>query len=145
MSAFSDVVASVVAALQAAPAIAGGVVGANRLRPIPAGVGHAVVVRQEKASARETVLGALDWHTQIAVECYARAPTGSDPAQAIDALLQAVWERVAAIGASSSVMTVNSWPSIEWLLDDAETPVVCGVIRFTVQHRTPVNTLAAWP
>lgn len=144
-SAFSSVLAAVVAALGAAPALAEGRVYANRLQPLPAGRSSAVVARLEQSSSRETVIGFLDWTTRLAVECYARGQAGSDPSEAVDDLLQDVWLRLRAIDVGQlGVIDVQLDSAVEWLFDELETPLACAVIRLQILHRTPVNTLQSW-
>lgn len=144
-TAFQSVANGIVAALLAAPALAGGRVFANRMRPLPAGQSDAIVVRTEQSAARETVLGALDWGSQFVVECYARGSTGGDPAAAVDALLGDTWARLAGLNASAlGAMAINVHAAIEWQYDEADTPVVCAAVRLLVQHRTPVATLNPW-
>lgn len=144
-TAFAAVLAAVIGALQATPALADGRVHANRLQPLPAGRASAVVVRLEQSDPREAVLGALDWTTRMAVECYARGQTGLDPATAVDGLLHAVWQRLRTLDAAQlGVMAFEPDSSIEWQFDEADTPLACAVIRITVLHRTPVTTLQPW-
>lgn len=144
-TAFQSIADALVAALLAGPALAGGRVYANRLRPLPAGQASAIVVRMEQSAARETVLGAHDWDSQFVVECCARGATGADPAAAVDALLADAWARLAGINASAlGAMSVALNPQIEWQYDEADTPVVCAAVRLLVQHRTPVATLNPW-
>jgi hypothetical protein len=144
-TAFRSVLAALVGALSAAPALAEGRVYANRLQPLPAGRASAVVVRIDQSASREVVLGALDWATRLSVECYARGQTGSDPAEAVDQLLQDTWQRLRALDAAQlGVMTVDVDSAIEWLFDELETPLACAVIRVTVLHRTPVNSVQPW-
>jgi len=142
---FSAVVAAVINALHVAPALADGRIHANRLQPLPAGRATAVVVRLEQSEPREVVLGALDWTTRLAVECYARGQTGTDPAAAVDGLLQAAWQRLRTLdGAQLGVMAIEPESPIEWQFDDADTPLACAVIRVLVLHRTPASTLQPW-
>lgn len=144
-TAFSAVVAAVINALQVAPALADGRIHANRLQPLPAGRASAVVVRLEQSEPREAVLGALDWTTRLAVECYARSQTGTDPAAAVDGLLQAAWRRLRTLdGEQLGVMAIEPESPIEWQFDDADTPLACAVIRVSVLHRTPASTLQPW-
>ena len=144
-TAFQSLIAAVVSALQAAPALADGRVYANRMQPLPAGRSTAVVVRLEQSSASGTVLGALDWTTQLAVECLARGQVGTDPAAAVDPLLQATWQRMRALDpAQLGAMDIESDSAIEWLFEELETPLACAVIRLRVLHRTPVSNLQPW-
>lgn len=144
-TAFRSVLAAVVGALSAAPALAEGRVYANRLQPLPAGRSSAVVVRLEQSSSTESVLGALDWTTRLAVECYARGQVGVDPSDSVDALLQDVWQRLRSISAGQlGVIDVQPDSVIEWLFDELETPLACAVIRLHVLHRTPVSDVQHW-
>lgn len=144
-TAFRSVLAAVVGALIAAPALADGRVYANRLQPLPAGRSSAVVVRLEQSSSVETVLGALDWTTRLAVECYARGQAGVDPSESVDDLLRDAWQRVRALDAGQlGVMNIHVDSAVEWLFDELDTPLACAVIHMTVLHRTPVNTLQSW-
>ena len=120
-TAFKSIVHALISALADSPALAGGRVWPNRLRPLPATAATAVVVR---------LAGAV----------------GADPADAADALLSEVWKRLAAIDASALgaiAVTVN--PAIDWQFDEGETPMACATVHLVVEHRTPVAELAAWP
>lgn len=143
-TAFVSIQSALIAALGTAPALAGGRIYANRLRPIAAGQNTAIVVRLDVADGVEQVIGSIDWQTPYLVECYARVATGADPAAAGDALLSDTWARLAALDftALNASITVN--PKIDWQFDDAETPVVCVVIHLTAQHRTALVTLQPW-
>ena len=140
-TAFFDIQTALIAALSEPTALAGGRIYANRLRPIAANQPSAIVVRLDQAQGTEMVLGSVDWSTAYAVECYARAATGADPAAAVDALLADAWARLAALDftALDAVISIN--PQIDWQYDDAETPVVCAVMRLTAQHRTSLAAL----
>ena len=144
-SAFTGLQNSLVAALVAAPALAGGRVYVNRLRPVSANSTTAVVVRLDKSEGLQMVLGAVDWSSAYSVECYARAPGNGEPAGAIDQLLSDVWARLCALDATAlGAIDITIAPRIDWQYDDAETPLVCAVIQLSVQHRTPSNSLQAW-
>lgn len=145
ITAFQTIAKGIVAALAGAPALAAGRVFANRLRPLPAGVTSAIVVRLDKAVATEVVLGINDWDSAYVVECYARGSVSNDPADAVDALLGDAWARLAGLDAATlgaESLALN--PAIDWQYDEADGPVACASIRLRVQHRTPVATLTAW-
>lgn len=145
-TAFKSIANALATALAAAPALAGGRIWSNRLKPLPAMHSTAVVVRQANSSGAETVLGALDWVTPFAIECYGRGAAGADPADAVDALLSDVWARLSAIDAGAlGAMAITVSPAIEWQFDEAETPMACATVHLVVQHRTSVAALAAWP
>ena len=102
-------------------------------------------MRLEQSGPREAVLGALDWSTRLAVECYARGQVGSDPSEAVDALLQSAWQRLRALDAAQlGAMAIEPESPIEWLFDELDTPLACAVIRVTVLHRTPTASLQPW-
>lgn len=143
-TAFASVQSELIAALGTAPALAGGRIYANRLRPIAAGSNTAIVVRMDAADGTEQVLGSIDWATTYAVECYARSATGADPAAAVDALLADTWARLAALDFTTLDASITLSPKIDWQYDDAETPVVCAVIHLSAQHRTALVTLQPW-
>ena len=142
-TAFTALVAELAAALAAAPALAGGRIGINRLRPIPAGQSTAIVLRLEQSEGSEFVLGLLRWRTTIAVECYARAVAGSDPAAAVDALLESTWQRLAAFRADLLGADVCIDPKVKWDYDDSDTPVVCAAIQLTASQNTSSSSLQA--
>lgn len=145
-TAFQKVVLALHAALAKAPALAGGRVFVNRLRPLAASDATAVVVRLEGARGRESVLGARDWTTLIAVECYGRTVGAATAEAAADALVAAAWQRLAALQAPNlGLMEIGVEAEIDWLRDTDATTEVCAVIRLTATHRTPYESLAPWP
>lgn len=127
---------------QAGPAH--GRVYANRLISPPQGRVSAVVLRREHATSRENVLGGpLDWTSTFAMECYARGSVGEDPARPADELLAHAWAYLFALTPADlpglAVMDIAAERAIEWQFDEAETPMACAVVRFTVRHRTDAN------
>ena len=145
-TAFKSLTAALVAALVAAPTLAGGRVYANRLRPIPQAQATAVVVRLVASQSQEVALGALDWSTQFAIECLGRGSAGADPVDAVDALLLEVWPRLAGLNAAAlGAMAVVVDAGVEWEFDEGEASTASATVRLTVQHRTPTASLTAWP
>lgn len=143
-SAFKSLTAALVAALLAAPAIAGSRVYPNRLRPIQQAHSTAVVVRLVASQSQELVLGALDWSTQFAVECLAKSAPGADPVDAVDALLLDVWPRLANLNAAAlKAMQVVVDAAIQWQFDDGESNSASATVLLTVQHRSPFASLVA--
>ena len=147
MSAHLAIQTGVIAALAAAPAVAGGLIRANASRPLPASASSAVVVRLAQSRAVNQLLGGpIDWTTTLQIECLARAASGSaDPVAAVDALLETVWARLATLPAASlGAMDVRVAPAIDWQIDDSETPAVAATITLQVMHRTQSAALTAW-
>jgi hypothetical protein len=146
MSAFSDILAAVVAALQAAPAVAGGAVMTNRLRPLAAGVTGAVVVRLDSAQATDSSFDTSDWTTTFLVECYAKALSAADnPDAAVDVLLAEVYERLASLSLDGlGISQVAVKPAIDWQRDEDSAATVCAVLRLDVIHSVHAKTLIAY-
>lgn len=141
-TAFQAIQAGIVAALSAAPPLAGGNVQANQLRPIPSAQGSALVVRLSQAGGQQGVIGVLDWITVYNVECYVRSVSGVDPGLAVDALLGDAWSRLAAIDAAAiGASEVTLRPQIDWQFDDPGAPMVCAVLQLAVSHATTEATL----
>lgn len=148
MSAHLAIQAAIVAALSAAPAVAGGNVKVNTTRPVAASATLAVVVRltQSRAATPQILGGPYDWTTSYQIECLARGSSGaSDPVAAVDALLETVWSRLSTLNTTGlGVYDVRMQPAIDWEVDDAETPVAAATVSLLVNHRTTSTTLAAW-
>lgn len=148
MSAHAAIQASIVSALLAAPAAAGGNVKANSTRPLASSSSSAVVVRlvQSRAATPQMLGAGYDWTTAYQIDCLARGSTGaSDPVAAVDALLDLVWARLSSLVTTGmGVMDVRMQPQIDWTIDDAETPLVAATVTLQVNHRTNATTLAAW-
>lgn len=143
-SAHLQIQSAIVAALMAAPALAGGHVKANTVRPLATSQASAVVVRLMSSSAATSMLGApRDWTTQYQVECLARSASASgDPVAAVDSLIGQAWQRLSALRlAELGVMDVAVVPAIDWQVEDLDTPVAAAVLRLTVLHRTPSLSL----
>lgn len=137
---------ALVSALQAAPALAGVAVYANRVRSISQQQPLAVVVRLLGSDGSNATLGVTDWRTSMAVECYAQADTaGGDPAAAVDATLAAVWQCLAPLQpAGLGLIGLDLQPTIGWDYDDGAQPLVCATVRITATHRTPATSLQPW-
>lgn len=146
-SAFTAISAAVASALAAAPAICHGVY-VNLLDPIAEKLPTAVVVRLEQSSPDESTFGsgALTWRTVLTIECHARGGARSDPAAAVDPLLQAVWQRLMQLDVHAlGVMGIDvAGAGIDWQYDKAETVMACASIRVLVRHRTPTDNLSSW-
>ena len=150
MSAHLAIQTALVALLTASPALAGGNVKANSVRPVSTQHSSAVVVRmlQSRADTPRALGAGYEWQTQLAVECLARgASAAAEPAATVDALLETAWARIAAWQPASNlgVIDVRMTPLIDWQVDDGETPLVAATISLVVQHRTQAASLAAWP
>lgn len=142
---FAAAHAAILAALVSAPALAGGNVRPNRLRPIPSSQNSAVVLRIKPADGSEGVIGQYAWTSGFTVECYYRGGSfEEDLVAGVDPLLAATWARLGALNLSSIGVDLSVNPSIDWQFDDSDTPMVCAVIGLTARHTTATTTLTAW-
>ncbi len=147
MTAFADIQNAIVDVLCAAPSVADGEVMKNRLRPLSMSTRRAVVVRLEpRSEASEKALGALDWITFFAIECYGRSGLGQDAEDVADALLGEVFQRLlsAPLDGQHGITGTAVQPSVEWQRDPTDSNIACNVLTFVVTHRTTTSTLNAW-
>lgn len=144
-SAQFDVAGALLDELMAEPSIADGRVYRTRTRAIGVDQANAVVVRIERStSTLANVLGGpTTWATLIHVECYARA-SGSEPDAAADALVVAVFDRLAqAPTLGGRVMSFEPMPgdTLSWDVDELDTKLTCITAKFLVMHKTKGRTL----
>lgn len=138
MSMVNTLVTAVVAALQAAPAVAPRVERV-RLRALPTSATTAVVVRPLAADVLDAELPTgypYAWTTQLAVECYARAPQGTAPDVAVDALLSAVYARLMADATLGGAATVLQPQAISYDFDVDGESVVCATLQINALQKT---------
>ena len=100
MNAHDAIVAAVVAALLAAPALAGGRVSEEAdFDQLPESVDQAVSVAMLSSEPRAILLGAtapIDWRTTVRVLCFARRDTAGASGRASRALHASVYARLMA-------------------------------------------------
>jgi hypothetical protein len=145
MSAFTDIEAAVVTALTASPALAGGHVQRGRDLPVP--MGRAEQVDVALASSRgqgRTLDGAYNrWATAVVLRLRARASAGQGGTDAVDALLSAVFTRLAAASPPAGVARWTLEPDIEWSVDEADQTLVEARLVLRVDHFTGTALAAA--
>ena len=138
MSMVNDLVTAVVDALKAAPAVSPRVERV-RLRALPASAGTAVVVRPLGSDVLDAELPTghpYAWTTQLAVECYARAPQGTAPDAAVDALLESVYARLMADATLGGAATVLQPQGISYDYDVDGENVVCATLQINARQMT---------
>lgn len=138
MSMVHDLVTAVVDALKAAPAVSPRVERV-RLRALPASAGTAVVVRPIASDVLDAELPTghpYAWTTQLAVECYARAPQGIAPDAAVDALLESVYARLMAGATLGGAATVLQPQGISYDFDVDGENVVCATLQINARQMT---------
>ena len=138
----ADAVGAVVAALSAAPAVAGQVLRA-RMRPLAADQASMVVVRPVESAVTEDELAGpvVAWNTLIAVECYARTNTATSPDLAVDAVLQAVHARLAANPTLSGAVLSIQPRKVTFDTDADGEASVCAISLFTARQRAEAGAL----
>ena len=138
MSMVNSLVTAVVDALKAAPAVSPRVERV-RLRALPASAGTAVVVRPIASDVLDAELPTghpYAWTTQLAVECYARAPQGTAPDAAVDALLESVYARLMADATLGGAATVLQPQAITYDYDVDGENVVCATLQINARQTT---------
>lgn len=143
MSAQSDVVAAVMAALSA---LAGGNVRRGWPWPMQEGVDEQIFVRPESSPVESAGIGSgpKDWRTTVVVAIRKRyAPDTQSPDQAIDTLLASAYAALAGVTATG-VQEVADFARIDWDYSGADLNIAAVSITADVIHRTEGNTLTAW-
>lgn len=138
MSMVNDAVTAVVDALKAAPAVSTRVERV-RLRALPSSAGTAVVVRPLGSDVQDAELltgHPYVWTTSLAVECYARAPQGTAPDVAVDALLDAVYARLLQDPTLGGAVAVLQPQAIAYDYDVDGENVVCATLQINARQMT---------
>lgn len=138
MSMVNDLVTAVVNALKAPTAVSPRVERV-RLRALPASAGTAVVVRPLGSDVLDAELltgHPYVWTTSLAVECYARAPQGTAPDAAVDALLESVYARLMADATLGGAATVLQPQGITYDFDVDGESVVCATLQINARQMT---------
>ena len=141
-SVFSSIAGAMVASLQASPAVSAQVHRA-RMRPAAAEWTTMVVVRLiDVALEPFAVRGApFNADTTLAVECYARGSAGQSPDLAVDALMTAVYARLAADASLGGLVGELLPTGISFDFDSDGEPTACATLNYTARHRAANLTL----
>lgn len=133
----NDAVSAVMAALQAAPAIADKV-DRVRQRPLPAGLSTMVVVRPDGFApvVDELAVRVVAWDVPILIDLYARVPAGVAADVAIDPLLKAVGARLAQDPTLGGAVLSLSPGQGKYDFDADGDATVCVITLFTARQRT---------
>lgn len=138
MSAFLAIGDAVLAALSAGPALAGGNIRRGRRVPVPLEHSQAIDIHVQRSTADNQFLsgGVLLWQTLVGIDLYARAAAGVDGETAIDALLAAVFARMASATPPDGVLGWVLEPAIQWDVDEADATIVQASLALRVSHYT---------
>jgi hypothetical protein len=145
MTAFSDLVAAIVAKLTEAPALAGGRVYRGQAWPMPETTDSMIWVRILSSTSERTgiLFGPVDWSTAIEIEIRVRyAPDSQSPDAAVDDLIGLVYERLAAFSLQG-VEDIIPGSSIDWDHSETDVNVIGATVRADVVHRTLASQLTA--
>lgn len=145
MSTFLAYGDAVVAALSAAPALAGGRIRRGRRVPVPQEHASAIdvhVVRSEGAAQylADTI---TRWETLIGVDLYARASAGTDGEAAIDALLADTFARLSTAAPPAGAAAWTLEPAVQWDLAEVDQTLVVASLSMRVTHYTAAGSLNA--
>lgn len=131
--------------LAAAPPIADEVT-LNRQAPVPRPRGTLINVRLDSAKAQRAAVaaGPMDWSTRFEVEVYRQHEADTEPSEAVDAALQAAYERLVGQGASLSLGVEDVLPDadVSWEFAEGDKPVASATFSVLILHRTEALTLA---
>ena len=140
-TAFSSIVAAVIAQLSAAPAVCDTIYRA-RSNAIPETLDRAISVQFDQALPNRGVMNGapIDWSTRITVECFARSATESTDI-VVDPLLEAVFARLAADATLGGVVADLAIAGVE--AENISEGKKTGWVRITyiAEHRTSNSTL----
>ena len=119
----------------------------GRLVPAQLATATAVYVRLRRAPGQDITAngaGATMWNTVVLVECVARAAASQNAHAAVDALLAAVFARLAAAPQLPGTLSrLTSETVIDWDIAEAETPIATALLALRIQHITGPASLAA--
>lgn len=141
ITAFSKIVAAVISALSAGPAVCDTIYRA-RVRELPDQVDQAVNVFFTGALPEAGAINGapVDWSTRLVVECYARSTTDEGDV-AVDPVFQRVYERLAQDSTLGGLVDDFAIAGIE--AENTAEAKRTGWVRlsYNVQHRTSNLTL----
>lgn len=121
----------------------------TRGRAVPAQLGNdnAGFVRLHTAKGQRLDMAGLttQWHTAIVVEIAARATAAQDAHEAVDALLQTAFSRIAASTPEAGAWEWAGEPEIQWQIDEADTTVGLAALVLPIRHLTGPHSLSPAP
>ena len=144
-SGFVTLLQAVKGLLVQTPALAGGRVELGRGKPVPPEHPSAVHVSLANSQNTTKLLSAPRsmWRSFVAVDVLVRGAPGQSVQEAVDPLLQEVWERLqaqsdAALGAHLELHDA----SIEWGVAEADSALCGATLLIPVRHQVLNTTLA---
>lgn len=139
---------ALVAALNVAPALAGGNIktmrDTNRAMDVEQASQIRVFLDQSLPTALIGGAAPVDWSTRIRINCLARDVLGASPLKAFDAvstLAASVQQRVLESAALSSLLEQVQPAPMQWAEDEFDTALGACQCLFTLVHRAPFTNL----
>lgn len=136
---------AIVAALSAAPALAGGRI--KRGRQVAVGTRDASAIHvntiQSDGQYIDLARSAIEWTTVVQVSIFSRAIAAEDAEQSVDTLLAATWARLAAMTRPAGMECVTVDPRIQWDADEADQTLGVARIHVRMHHLTQGAALTA--
>lgn len=129
-------VTAIIAALQSATPVAPQI-DRTRLRALKASTTTAVVVRAPQSEATTIAMqfnACMAWTTVIVIECYARAPAGTAPDVAVDAVASAAYARVMADPTLGGVLASLTPVALHYDFDADADQSVSAIFTFHARH-----------
>lgn len=116
----------------------------NRARVVPKDMATAIVVRASQAEGQTPAgMGAQSqWQLVLAVECYARSRAGVDVEDALDALLLAATDAIAADRTLGQVVADIAPVGVHWEFDVDGDKTACATVTFIVQQFAAAASLS---
>jgi hypothetical protein len=141
-TAFASIVGAAIALLQAGTPVSRQIHRA-RVRPAAQEWPDMVAVRLLDAQLERFAVKDAPFNvdTTLAVECYARGPAGVSPDLAVDALLEAVYERLAADPSLGGLVQDLEPTGINFDFDADGESIACATLTYLVRHRADNHTL----
>lgn len=142
MSIVSALIATVVAKLSEAPAVAPQI-GRVSLRPVARSAQQAVVVRPLHSQAGDASLSPgypVTWNTVFAVECYSRSPGGTAPDAAVDVLASAIYQRLMADINLGGAVSLLSPQGVVYDFDVDGEQTACATFTFVARQISAPTT-----
>lgn len=145
MTAFLQIPQAVVTALAQAPAIAPGRVRIGREVALPEGWPDAIDVALDSSRGQVITLdgGTVRWTSLVGLRLRVRAAAGVHGIQAPDALLAAVFTRLAGTQPPGGAMQWQMQPDIRWDVEEADQTVTLVDLLLRVTHLTGADLAAA--
>jgi hypothetical protein len=145
VTAFLTITDAVLAALQTAPALAGGRVYRGRHFTMQAADSSAIEISTvgHQATGGGMDGSTLQWQTTLAVLIKARAAAGVDAEAALDPLIADVWARLSGITPPTGAQRITLDPAIQIDFEETERTVATAALALRVNHITTTSALGA--